>query len=346
MHALRSAHPPTYLPEIAARRLHRRLSVRNLHANPLLHRTARRCRACARRRQRAGDRERAAPVAARERITARLLHEADPQDDTILFGRSLFGEPPSEPERPTVHIANVDGASRGNPGPASYAVIVRGPDGATVFELGKYSGADDEQRGRILRADQPRSTTRRRSGIERLRVRSDSELLVRQMQGRYKVKSPDLRPLHERAQKTGAAAGVFRHRARSARTESRRRRAGQHRARRDIDSRVSTTRPRFTRWALLRRQPSGTREHARLPKPARGARPRSHLARATPLARCIRSKRSIWPKAKSSKIRRMRAAKISEDSAAAIRAALQAGYFRSSSGRGCRAARACSRRRK
>jgi probable phosphoglycerate mutase len=46
-------------------------------------------------------------------------------------------------------------------------------------------------------------------GIRALRIRSDSELLVRQMQGRYKVKSPDLRPLFERARKLSQALPFF-----------------------------------------------------------------------------------------------------------------------------------------
>lgn len=120
-------------------------------------------------------------------------------------GASLF----REPERPTnVHIANVDGASRGNPGPASYAVILRGPDGKTLFEIGKYLGRATnnvaEYYALITALDYAAA-----QHIERLLVRSDSELLVRQMQGRYKVKSPDLRPLFERAQKLARGFAHF-----------------------------------------------------------------------------------------------------------------------------------------
>jgi len=102
----------------------------------------------------------------------------------------------------------VDGASRGNPGPASYAVIVRGPDGKTVFEVGKYLGRATnnvaEYYALITALDYAAAQR-----IERLLVRSDSELLVRQMQGRYKVKSPDLRPLFERAQKLSRGFAHF-----------------------------------------------------------------------------------------------------------------------------------------
>jgi ribonuclease HI len=120
-------------------------------------------------------------------------------------GRLLF----DAPEKPVnLFVANVDGASRGNPGPASYAVIVRGPDGATCFEVGKYLGRATnnvaEYYGLITALDYAAA-----QGIDRLLIRSDSELLVRQMQGRYKVKSTDLRPLYERARKLANGLAHF-----------------------------------------------------------------------------------------------------------------------------------------
>ena len=120
-------------------------------------------------------------------------------------GKLLF----DSPEKPTnIFVAYVDGASRGNPGPASYAVILRGPDGAVRFEVGKYIGRATnnvaEYYGLITALDYAAA-----QGIERLLVRSDSELLVRQMQGRYKVKSPDLRPLYERARKLANGFAYF-----------------------------------------------------------------------------------------------------------------------------------------
>ncbi len=110
----------------------------------------------------------------------------------------LFGAP-SVPYSPAgVYIAHVDGASRGNPGPASYAVIIEGPDGENVLAMGKYLGRETnnvaEYYALITALDY--ATAHK---LSRLRVLSDSELLVRQMQGRYKVKSADLRPLYERA---------------------------------------------------------------------------------------------------------------------------------------------------
>jgi ribonuclease HI len=107
-----------------------------------------------------------------------------------------------------VYIANVDGASRGNPGPASYAVILRDPNGKVVLELGKKFGRDTNNVAEYyaLLAALDYAVTQ---GIKALRIRSDSELLVRQMQGRYKVKSADLKPLHERASKLSRQLEYF-----------------------------------------------------------------------------------------------------------------------------------------
>lgn len=109
----------------------------------------------------------------------------------------LFAEPP----RPTdAYIANVDGASRNNPGPASYGVVLRRPDGSVIETLSRSIGVrtnnEAEYFGLIAALDLAAAHR-----IAKLRVRSDSELLVRQMQGRYKVKSAALRPLHEQALK-------------------------------------------------------------------------------------------------------------------------------------------------
>lgn len=107
-----------------------------------------------------------------------------------------------------VHIANIDGASRGNPGPAAYAVILRDPRGAKIAEIGKRIGRETnnvaEYYALLAALDYAAA-----NAIRALRVRSDSELLVRQMQGRYKVKSPELQPLYERAQKVVRGLDYF-----------------------------------------------------------------------------------------------------------------------------------------
>src|SRR5574340_1793792 len=96
----------------------------------------------------------------------------------------LFVE--SHPAPPSgVHVAHIDGASRGNPGPAAYGVIVCSPEGTKISEITKYIGRVTnnvaEYHGLIAALDYAAS-----HGIRALRIRSDSELLVRQMQGRYK----------------------------------------------------------------------------------------------------------------------------------------------------------------
>ena len=107
-----------------------------------------------------------------------------------------------------VYIANIDGASRGNPGPAAYAVVLRDPEGKIVLELGKKIGRETnnvaEYYALLAALDYAMN-----QDIRALRIRSDSELLVRQMQGRYKVKSPDLKPLYERALKQARQIPYF-----------------------------------------------------------------------------------------------------------------------------------------
>jgi ribonuclease HI len=119
--------------------------------------------------------------------------KTSPPGSARLFSESHSASPPAG-----VHIANIDGASRGNPGPAAYAVVIRDPEGKLVLELAKKFGRDTNNVAEYyaLLAALDYATTH---AISSLRIRSDSELLVRQMQGRYKVKSADLKPLHERA---------------------------------------------------------------------------------------------------------------------------------------------------
>jgi ribonuclease HI len=126
--------------------------------------------------------------------------------ERILPGR-LFAEP--KIERPAdLYTANVDGASRGNPGPAAYAVIVRRPDGSAVYQLGKYLGRATNNVAEYFALIGALDYCAEHN-ISRLRVRSDSELLVRQMEGRYKVKSESLKPLHERALRQARSFAYF-----------------------------------------------------------------------------------------------------------------------------------------
>jgi ribonuclease HI len=125
-------------------------------------------------------------------------------------GKDLFGEAPAEPKpAAAAYRANIDGGSRGNPGPAAYGVIIRDARGEIVAKLKKYIGRMTnnvaEYYGLIAAMDYAQSHS-----IRALRIESDSELLVKQMRGQYKVKSEDLRPLFERAQKMSKAFDSFR----------------------------------------------------------------------------------------------------------------------------------------
>jgi ribonuclease HI len=121
----------------------------------------------------------------------------------------LFADPESPSARlDGVYTANIDGAARGNPGPASYGLVLRRPDGRPLESLGKYIGRHTnnvaEYYALIAALDYAMA-----NGIKRLRVQSDSQLIVNQMKGLYKVKHPDLRPLHERAKKMAAGLESF-----------------------------------------------------------------------------------------------------------------------------------------
>jgi ribonuclease HI len=126
-------------------------------------------------------------------------------------GAGLFGEPAPEakPAQLATWRANIDGGSRGNPGPASYGVVIRDPRGEIVARLKKYIGRTTnnvaEYYGLIAALDYAQS-----NHVRALRVESDSELLVKQMRGTYKVKSADLKPLYERAKKMSQAIPAFR----------------------------------------------------------------------------------------------------------------------------------------
>jgi ribonuclease HI len=109
---------------------------------------------------------------------------------------SLFGDA-GQPARVTSAIANIDGGSRGNPGPAAFGAYILLPDGRAVEVKGfiphstnnvaEYNGLLAALRWAV------------EHGIRKLHVRADSELLVKQMGGQYRVRNPGLLPLYEEA---------------------------------------------------------------------------------------------------------------------------------------------------
>jgi ribonuclease HI len=105
-----------------------------------------------------------------------------------------------------------DGASRGNPGPASYGAVVFDAEGherhRTSAAIGMTTNNVAEYRGLIAGLEAALAL-----GARRVEVRMDSELLVRQAIGRYRVRSPGLIPLHRRvlALRSRFDEVVFRH---------------------------------------------------------------------------------------------------------------------------------------
>jgi alkylation response protein AidB-like acyl-CoA dehydrogenase/ribonuclease HI len=117
-------------------------------------------------------------------------------------------QPPTMSDTLTEITAHIDGASRGNPGPAAIGVVITGPGGSPVAAFGRYVGntTNNVAEYRALLAALEYA---RQHGVRRLRVNSDSELMVRQMQGRYKVNSPDLKPLYSQAREWAAGLQHF-----------------------------------------------------------------------------------------------------------------------------------------
>jgi len=91
-----------------------------------------------------------------------------------------------------------DGGSRGNPGPAASGAVLYAEDGTVLAEVGEYLGiaTNNVAEWRALLAGLTRA---RELGIDEIAVRMDSELVVRQINGIYRVKHADLIPLHTKA---------------------------------------------------------------------------------------------------------------------------------------------------
>jgi ribonuclease HI len=98
------------------------------------------------------------------------------------------------------YTAHCDGGSRGNPGPSGYGAVIEDPSGKIVARLSEFLGRQTnnfaEYKGLLAVLAWAQN-----HGARRLRVVSDSELMVKQMKGQYKVASPGLRPLWEEAKR-------------------------------------------------------------------------------------------------------------------------------------------------
>ena len=106
--------------------------------------------------------------------------------------------PPSLTRPEQYLIAFSDGGARGNPGPAGYGVVIKDQAGQKVAALSEYLGHQTnnfaEYQGLIAALEYAVER-----GPKAIKVISDSELLVRQIKGIYKVKNPTLKDLHARA---------------------------------------------------------------------------------------------------------------------------------------------------
>ena len=121
------------------------------------------------------------------------------------MARSLFDPPEQKSDRQAESagpmktlIAHIDGGARGNPGPAGYGVHLTDDKGTLVAEISRYLGhrTNNFAEYSALIAALEYAIEH---GWSALRAISDSELMVKQLHGDYKVKSPDLKELYDRA---------------------------------------------------------------------------------------------------------------------------------------------------
>ena len=107
---------------------------------------------------------------------------------------------------------STDGGARGNPGPAAYAYVLEADDGTVLDARGETIGVatNNVAEYRALVAGLEKAVE---LAIDELEVVSDSELLVRQMKGEYKVKSETLRDLNDEAEALARRLGKVRYRA-------------------------------------------------------------------------------------------------------------------------------------
>ena len=121
--------------------------------------------------------------------------------------RDLFGSH-AAPVPQHYLIAHSDGGARGNPGPAGYGVVIKDEAGHKVAALSEYLGHQTnnfaEYQGLIAALE-----FALKHGPKALKVVSDSELLVRQIKGIYKVRNPTLQDLHARAKELIAQLDWF-----------------------------------------------------------------------------------------------------------------------------------------
>jgi len=128
---------------------------------------------------------------------------------SVLEPPGTSGSSPKPGGRTGAVRIHTDGAARGNPGPAGIGVLLAEPDGRVVERLHRYVGEATNNVAEYLAllAGLQRAYE---LGYREAELFSDSELLVRQLEGRYRVRHPKLRPLFEAAQERIARFKEFR----------------------------------------------------------------------------------------------------------------------------------------
>jgi ribonuclease HI len=105
---------------------------------------------------------------------------------------------PSQPSSSLTLYLQFDGGSRGNPGPAGIGVTLTTDGKKSVYELGEFLGRCTNNVAEYTALVRGLAAAKA-LGAAKVIVRADSELVVRQINGQYRVKSPDLKPLYEQA---------------------------------------------------------------------------------------------------------------------------------------------------
>lgn len=106
-------------------------------------------------------------------------------------------------------LIHTDGAARGNPGPAGLgAILVDGESGEVVAELARYLGLRTNNFAEWTAVEAALDEALR-LGATHVDLRMDSELVARQITGRYRVKHPDLKPIHARVMAMLARLGGY-----------------------------------------------------------------------------------------------------------------------------------------
>src|SRR5437016_3643005 len=119
-------------------------------------------------------------------------------DDQRTFNSQEFIGAPVQQLREDYLVAHIDGGARGNPGPAGYGVVIEDHAGRRIDQLSQFLGVQTnnyaEYSGLIAALEYAL-----RNHFRALKVLSDSELLVKQIKGEYKVRSAPLQELYAKA---------------------------------------------------------------------------------------------------------------------------------------------------